>query len=185
MRVALIASGIILLSAGCAQASGELSGRRAPGFSLPDMNLQRHDLYDYRGRVVVLEVMQTTCPICQRLAPLLEKVKQSYGDKLAVLSIVPPPDNQTTVGEYIAKFSVTSPILFDCGQVLASFMNATPQNPTFHVPHVFLIDRDGMIRNDFHFGEDSRAMFESGGLNAEIDKLLAPVPTPARKPKKK
>ncbi len=75
----------LLASAALLFASGELSGRRAPGFSLPDLHLQQRDLQDYRGKIVLLDVMQTTCPHCARLADILEKVHAKYGDKVAVL----------------------------------------------------------------------------------------------------
>ncbi|HLY20286.1 MAG TPA: redoxin domain-containing protein, partial [Bryobacteraceae bacterium] len=61
-----------LASAALLFGSGELSGRRAPGFSLPDLHLQQRDLGDYRGRIVVLDIMQTTCPHCARLSEILE-----------------------------------------------------------------------------------------------------------------
>jgi hypothetical protein len=37
---------------------------------------------------------------------------------------------------------------------------------------VFLIDGEGMIRNDFAFGNDTLEVFQGKGLFAEIDKLL-------------
>ena len=40
---------------------------RAPGFSLPDLKADQHDLADYRGKVVILEFMQTTCPQSNRI----------------------------------------------------------------------------------------------------------------------
>jgi hypothetical protein len=40
------------------------------------------------------------------------------------------------------------------------------------VPHLFLIDRQGMIRNDFAYGDDTKAVFEGPGLLPEVDKLL-------------
>ena len=40
------------------------------------------------------------------------------------------------------------------------------------VPHLFIIDQHGMIRNDFSYKEDARPIFEGPGLNAEVDKLL-------------
>ena len=45
--------------------------RRAPGFSLPDVNTEQHDLADYRGKVVILEFMQTTCPHCAAFTEVL------------------------------------------------------------------------------------------------------------------
>ena len=160
---------------------GELSGRRAPGFALPDLNLNYHDLADLRGRVVLIEIMQTGCPHCKTLTAALEKARQKYGNKVAVLYIVNPPDNQDTVKTYMKENGVTSPMLFDSGQMAASYMMITPQRPALSVPHLFVIDQSGFIRNDFGHSEASRGIFEGSGLDAEIDKALAPKPAAKKK----
>jgi peroxiredoxin len=74
--------GLALLAILPAFAGGALSGRRAPGFSLPDSKLQQHDLYDYRGQVVLLEIMQTSCPSCRSLTAELERIKTKYAGKV-------------------------------------------------------------------------------------------------------
>jgi peroxiredoxin len=165
--LALLASTAMLL------ASGELSGRRAPGFSLPDLRGQQHDLQDLRGKIVIIDIIQTTCPHCQQLAGLLKKVEAKYGDKVAVLTFALPPDTASTVARFVAEHQVSSPVLFDCGQASASYLKAGPQNPKVSVPHLFLIDGEGMIRNDFGYDFDTRNIFEGDGLNIEIDRLLA------------
>jgi peroxiredoxin len=163
----------LLVSAALLFASGELSGRRAPGFSLPDLHGQQHDLQDYHGKVVLLDIIQTTCPHCQALADVLGKVESKYGEKVAILSITIPPDNQKAVAQFVAAHSVAYPVLFDCGQVSASYLKATPQNPKVNVPHLFLIDGQGTIRNDFGYEFNTRNIFEGDGLDLEIDRLLA------------
>ena len=162
-------------------AAGELSGRRAPGFSLADSGFTQHDPQDYRGKILILEIMQTNCPHCRTFAKILEQVKAKYGDKVAILTIVNPPDTQATVARYIAQTGSTVPVLFDCGQVAASYFKATPQNPAINVPHVFLIDARGMIRNDFGYSPATRELFEGTAIFAEIEKLL---PSPAQRKKK-
>ena len=157
-------------------AAGELSNRRSPGFSLPDSNIKRYDLADYRGKVVVLEFMQTKCPHCGPLADTLEAIAKKYAGQVQILSIVTtPPDDATTVGKFVKDHRVSYPILFDCGQAMGSYMKATPQNPSFDIPHVFLIDGDGVIRNDFGYSLLTREIFEGRGLFAEVEKLLAPA----------
>lgn len=153
-------------------ASGDLSGRRAPGFSLPDMHQQQHDPQDYRGKPIVLDIIQTRCPHCARFSEVLEKAHRKYGSKLVILSIVIPPDSQNTVGQFAAEHKITTPILFDCGQVSASYLKVTPRNPTINLPHVFLIDANGMIRNDFGYEFNTHNIFEGDALYAEIDRLL-------------
>jgi peroxiredoxin len=159
-------------SAALLLASGELSGRRAPGFSLPDLHQQQYDPQDYRGKVIVLDIIQTRCPHCARFSEILERAHQKYGAKLAVLSIVIPPDNQNTVAQFVAEHKITTPVLFDCGQASASYLKVTPQHPTVDVPHVFLIDGNGMIRNDFGYQFDTHNIFEGDGIYVEIDRLL-------------
>jgi peroxiredoxin len=163
----------LLASAALLFASGELSGRRAPGFSLPDLHGQQHDLQDYRGKIVIVDIIQTTCPHCQQLADVLEKVEAKYGGKVAVLTFAIPRDTPATVAHFVAEHKVTTPVLFDCGQASAAYLKATPQNPTVNVPHLFLIDGQGMIRNDFAYEFDTRNIFEGDGLYMEIDRLLA------------
>ena len=163
----------LLASAALLFASGELSGRRAPGFSLPDLHGQQHDIQDYRGKIVLLDIIQTGCPHCQMLADVLEKVVAKYGGKVAVLTFAIPQDTVATVTRFVAEHKVTTPVLFDCGQASASYLKVTPQNPTVNVPHLFVIDGQGMIRNDFAYGFDTRNIFEGEGLSIEIDRLLA------------
>ncbi len=164
-----------LLTSTAIIASGELSGRRAPGFTLPDSTLKYYDLAEFRGKIVLLEIMQSTCADCQVLAKTLEKIKTKYAGKVIVLSIVNPPDNQTTVAKFIQENKVSSPILFDCGQATASYFKATLQNSSMHVPHLFVIDEQGMIRNDFAHTPDAKEIFEGTGLHTLIDGLLKPA----------
>jgi peroxiredoxin len=162
---------LLLLSAVCALGSGELSGRRAPGFSLPDSTTKLFDTQDYRGKLLLVEFMQTDCLHCQKFSAILEQAKVKYGAKIGILSIVNPPSDQKAVAGFIAQFKVTTPILFDCGQVAYSYIK--PTTPTVNIPHIFLIDGDGMIRNDFAFSDATLPIFEGKGLFTEIDKLLA------------
>lgn len=158
-------------------AAGELSGRRAPGFALPDLNLNYHDLYDHRGKVVIVDIMRTACPHCQSVSKNLERIKQKFGNRIAILSITNPPDNQQTVSSFLVNNKLSTPILFDCGQVSAVYLKITPRNNTsIDIPHVFLIDGQGMIRNDFAYGPATSALLEGDGLAAEVEKLLGPAP---------
>jgi peroxiredoxin len=144
--------------------------RRAPGFSLPDVTQKQHDLADYRGKVVLLDLMRTSCPHCEELTAHLEKIKGKYGAKVQILSIVVPPDNLTTVKEYVANQKMTTPVLFDCGQVAASYVRATASNPRVTLPQLFVIDRDGAIRQ--HLTEQSPGGLNEKTLAAAVDPLL-------------
>lgn len=157
-------------------AANEFSNRRAPSFSLPDVTMQQHDILDYRGKVLLVEFMQTKCEKCQMLTKAIEgKLKPKYGANLAVISIVVPPDTFDDVKKYMGVFKVTSPIVFDMGQVAGSYVKASPQKPAMFFPHLFLIDQKGIIRNDWQWQAPGLYpdIMAGEGLMIEIDKLLA------------
>jgi len=166
----------LLLSAACAFGAGELSNRRAPGFALPESPTKMHDPQDYRGKILIVDFMQVGCVHCVKFSAILEQAKARYGDKIAVLSIVNPPSDAKSVAAYIAQNKLTNPILFDCGQVAYSYLRPSMTNPSIVIPHVFLIDGAGIIRNDFTYGADTMPIFEGAGLFAELDKMLAVKP---------
>jgi peroxiredoxin len=156
-----------LLSPAQPLASLSLSGRRAPSFSLPDSRLQQHDILDYRGRWLLLDFMKTDCPHCKELSKKLEGVMLRHGGKVAVLSIVLPPDNQATVMRYIMETKITSPIVFDSSQVAIPYFKATPQTSGFDTPHLFAIDPSGMIVHDW-----GQAAVEAPGFPAELEQII-------------
>jgi peroxiredoxin len=149
------------------------AGRRAPGFSLPDSSNQQYDLADYRGKVVILDIMRSDCPECGPFSKKLEEIKTYYKGKVAVIGITNPPDSPKLVAKFIADGGLTYPILFDCGQAAYSFVRPNPLRPSILIPHVFLIDREGIIRADFQFGTDTREIFLGSDLYKEVDKVLA------------
>jgi thiol-disulfide isomerase/thioredoxin len=143
--------------------------RRAPGFALFDSNMRVHDLYDYHGKIVVLELMQTTCPHCATFADTLAQVEKKYGDKVQILSVVhAPDDNSATVARFASGHGIHYPILFDQGQMAYSYILST----NMQFPHVYLIDGNGMIQGDYLYGITTRDVFEGKALFQEIDRLL-------------
>jgi alkyl hydroperoxide reductase subunit AhpC len=89
-----------------------------------------------------------------------------------ILSVVLPPDNQDTIAKFRAVNKITVPIICDMGQMTISYLNARPGMSKVDVPHLFLIDKAGMIRNDFSYSDQYKGVFEGPGLYPEIDKLL-------------
>ncbi len=168
-----------LLCLGSALFAGDLSGRRAPSFSLPDIKGKWHDILDYRGKVLLIDFMQTSCPGCAAFAKVLAQVHQKYGDKVAIISIVNPPDAQDSIARFINGHKLETPVVFDMGQVAFSYM----KTGQFDIPHVFLIDANGMIREDWGHSVFTKDIFEGTGLYPHIDRLLAGGAPPA--PKKK
>jgi peroxiredoxin len=162
--------GALLLAAMTVAAAGDYSNRRAPGFSLADSHYQQHDPQDYRGKVLLVDIMVTTCPICIQLADTLVQVKAKYGDKIGIISVMTLPDSHDTGDRFAAQHKITWPLVFDSGQMIMSYLKVTPQNPRIHFPHLFLIDPNGIIRNDYD--ETDGKLLTVEGISAAIDKIL-------------
>ncbi len=143
--------------------------RRAPSFALPDYSGQFHDLLDYRGRVVILEIMKTACPHCKAFTVVLDQLKAKYAGKVDVISVVNPPETPQTMQAYLADTKSGSLMLYDQGQVAYSYV----RSGRIDLPRVFLIDAQGMIRGDFSYGDATKPFFEKGGILTEVEKLIA------------
>lgn len=191
MRFFFSLTGVLALGLTAAMSpatAGELSNRRAPGFALPDSNVNYHDLADYRGKIVLVDLIKTSCPICNSSHKILESVRQKYPDKVTILTIVPSSeDNAATVRQFVGNNSVKTPVLFDCGQVMASYLKLTPQKSNIGLPHLFLIDANGVIRNDWEYvGGGVTSVFEAlPPLLKEVEAVLNASATPAKSPAKK
>jgi peroxiredoxin len=159
---------IALLLAACAVAPAQ-APRKAPSFTLPDVNRTLHDITDHRGKVVVLEIMQTTCPHCAAFSKVLEQIHKQYAGRVQVLAIVNPPDGPETMQQYIKTNKVTFPLLFDSGQVAYTYV----LTGSISLPRVWIIDRNGMIAKDTSYTAQTKDFFEKRGIFAEIDKVLA------------
>ena len=160
----------LLIALFCALALSAADGlRRAPGFALPDSKMNVVDLADYRGKVVILEFIQTTCPHCAAFAEVLHGLEQKYGPKIQILAVVKSPeDNTNTVAQYVAGHKIDYPVLFDAGQMAYSYVRSA----NLEFPHVYLIDGNGYIRGDWLYGVTTRDIFEGKALYGELDRLL-------------
>ncbi|MEO8596173.1 MAG: TlpA disulfide reductase family protein [Candidatus Solibacter sp.] len=149
--------------------------RRAPGFCLIDTKGQWQDLADYRGKVVLVEFMQTNCPHCATFSTVLANLKAKYGDRVAILAVANPPDTPQTMMQFANGHKLSYPLLYDQGQVAASYV----RSPSVDLPTVYLIDGNGMIRNSWQNNVLTKDIFDGPGLAREIDKLMvAPAATP-------
>ena len=156
-------------------------GQRAPGVALMSGRGELVDLYDFRGKPVIVEFMQTTCPHCVSFVTVLGKVQQKFGDRVAIIAVANPPDSPAAVEKFIAGHNIKYPIVFDSGQAAYSYVRSM----RFDLPQVYLIDPNGIIFNRYSHNALTRDIFEGDGLLNEIDRLFAslkPVAPAATKP---
>lgn len=156
---------ILLCAAACVATAAD---RRAPGFTLMDSKGTWHDLADYRGKPVLLALIQTTCPHCATFAENLQKAQEKYGDKIAVLAVVVPPDTLEKARDFTTGHKLTYSIVFDMGQMCMSYV----RGPDLKFPRLYVIDRNGMIAVDDEYSPLTADVFEGNGLGAVVDRVL-------------
>ena len=158
---------------GLLAASGELSNRPAPDFRLPDSKGRTVGLSDFKGKVLLIEFMSTTCPHCQKFAPVLEDVHTRFKGRVAVVGIATFPDSASTVAEFIQTYKTSYPILLDPSRTAAmNYLKPPPPNFSFSIPHVFLVDPAGYIRDDFVQNPSNGDLFTSEGLRRLVGGYL-------------
>ena len=158
----------VLITLLCAAAFLGAQARRAPGFCLIDSTGQWHDLADYRGKLVILEFMQTTCPHCAAFANILKEAQQKYGERIAIISMVTAPDSPATMVQYVNGHKLTYPVLFDQGQAMASYVRKN----SLDFPTMYLIDANGAIVGQYEYSEITKPVFEGRALFTELDRLV-------------
>lgn len=121
--------------------------RKAPNFTYPDFNGNKHTLASIKGKVAFIDFWATWCPPCRKSIPSLAKLQKKYADKLIVIG-VSYDDTKDVITDFLKKDEsgkqVNYPIVF-----------GTPLEPYFGdieaLPTLIIVDKQGNIR-DTHVG---------------------------------
>ena len=161
---------------------------RAPAFSLRDPSGKAVRLSDYRGRVVLLAFIFTTCPgvcplISQQMAVVQNGLKQEglFGSKANLLSVTvdPKTDTAAVLAEYARTYGAdaagwrflretpekTKPVL----KAYDEWTKLLPKGELDHPARVYLIDLKGNIREIYSlaFFNEKQALIDIKALLAE------------------
>ena len=133
---------------------GELEeGDTAPEFSAPLAGGGTFTLSEQKGKVVLLNFWATWCGPCVKEMPAFERLKEDYGDDVAVLAVNSMED-ESTVDQFIKEKGYTFPIAYDTeGEIGEKY-------PTDGIPYTLVIDAEGSIRNIFLGAYDADAQYE-------------------------
>jgi thiol-disulfide isomerase/thioredoxin len=171
---------LLLCSSLIAAGQPAAAGRPAPEltFVLPDVG--QRSLSQYKGKVVALEFILTTCVHCQAASKVMTRLQSEYGSKgfqaldLAINGLGEGRDAKAA-GALVSQFKNDFQVGFPVGYVehdkMPAFMGFSLMQRTV-VPQLVLIDRDGNIRYETPATGDSQAMQEST-LRDRITELLA------------
>lgn len=157
--------------------------RKAPEFVVQLPQGGQKLLSDYRGKVVCVEFLYTTCPHCQHGSQVLSKFQNEFGAKgFQALGIAFNPMSKMLVPDFVKQFNVNFPVGFAERDQVVSFLQY-PIDEALHVPQLVFIDRKGMVRKQSLPRNDSDTGTEAN-MRKLIEQLLA-EPASAASTKKK
>jgi peroxiredoxin len=138
-----------------------LVGEEAPDFSITTIDGEKFKLSDNFGKVIVLDMMTTSCSACKSEMEHLREVYGRYSqeDVIIVTISVDGGDSNSELREYQSKYGDNWTFARDTDGVSNKYNIR-------YTPTTVIIDRDGIIRY-YHEGETS---FQT--LSNEIDKVL-------------
>lgn len=146
-------------------------------------------LSKYKGKVVVLEFLFTTCPHCQKSATLLSKLQTEYAMKgLQVLGVAINPDPD--LAGFTRQYATTFPVGAGTRDSAYSFLQQSVMAANFYVPQMVFIDKKGVIRAQYNGTDPFLGDQQETNMRNMINQLLAepgakaaPAKTSPAKPK--
>jgi len=146
--------------------------RPAPDLSIPTPDGKQLKISDYRGKVLCLTFILTTCPHCQKTTQLLNGIYKDLAPK--GFDVLEAAVNQNPdIPGFLAQFKPPYPVGTAGVQQALDYMQ-WPKDKRPLVPFVMFIDRKGMIRSQYT-GVDE-AFFDANQeqhMRDEAGKLLA------------
>jgi thiol-disulfide isomerase/thioredoxin len=148
--------------------------RPAKELEVDQPNGQHLLLSSYRGKVVIVQFLYTTCPHCQAYSQLLTKLQTEYGPKgFQALGGAFNEANNGMVTNYVNQYHVGFPVGVMLRETVISFMDFSLMDRLV-VPQIALIDRKGQIREQSEANPTQEPPLQNEAhLRASIEKLLA------------
>lgn len=154
--------------------------RKAPelAFSVPGQGQKL--LSQYRGKVVALEFIFTTCPHCQAASKVMTKFQSEYGPRgLQVIDVAVNQNADLLVDNFAKDFHVNFPVGWTPSNEMLSFMGFS--DGRYVVPQLVLIDRKGFIHYQTPAKEnpDWDKLMNEDAIRQHIEELLSSGSTSA------
>jgi peroxiredoxin len=151
------------------------SVRKAPDLTVSIPGQGQKQLSDYRGKVVALEFIFTTCPHCQAASKLMTKLQDEYGARgLQVIDVAINPNADLLVENFAKDFHVNFPVGWTTVQQMQAFMGF-PADARYVVPQLALIDRKGYIHYQTPVNSDDEnwtKLMSETAIRQHIEELL-------------
>ena len=145
--------------------------RPAPALTFSLTNGKKIDLSSYKGKVIALEFLLTTCPHCQAASGSMQRIYSDYAAKgFQPLGVAIDEDARRNLPTYVAGLHLSYPVGVGTHEMAVAFLQHSPVM-IMNMPQLVLIDRKGRIRAQYGGTDD---FFRNGEANLRklVDKLV-------------
>lgn len=171
-----VTAGAVLAAMMAAAGAAQQVPRKAPDWAISTVNGEPITLSQYKGKVVLLAFILTTCPHCQKTVGYLAKDQQTYGPRgFQVLASAIDQGVPGVIPPFVKQFQLPFPVGYNTdGDAMLRLMGYDRSHLPL-MPILLFIDRQGMIREQ-HEGRDEAGFFNENqeqNLRKTIEALLA------------
>ncbi|MCX7706100.1 MAG: redoxin domain-containing protein [bacterium] len=138
------------------------SVKKAPDFTLVDLQGKKISLSSFKGKVVVLNFWASWCPPCKAEIPDFVKTYEKYKDRELVIIGLAVNSKENDVRALVKQYNITYIVAMDDGSAEAAY------GPITGVPTTFIIDKEGNLLP----GGKKIGMFKDGELEKVVEPLL-------------
>ena len=154
-----------------AAAFSQQNPRPAPEFTIHMADGSSKLLSSFKGKVVLLAMMQTGCPHCQHFAQQLAMYQKEYGPKgVQVLGVVFDNGAKAGLTHFRDQFVRGYPVGYSDEASVMRWLNQ-PIEQGYFVPIVAFVNRRGMIESQ-HLGDDILFQDADANIRHKLDLLL-------------
>jgi len=145
--------------------------RKSPEFTITDPSGKETLLSSYRGKVVVLAFVHTTCIHCQAFSTVLNKIQKDLGPRgFQAIDVAWNQGAQGLVPGFVRQLGLTFPVGYSDWDPIMSFLGFSVMDRPV-VPLIVVIDKRGMIRAESPPDGDPNLQDETK-LRAMVEGLL-------------
>jgi len=146
-------------------------GKPSPAFTIKQLSGPPIELSQYKGKVVAIAFIDTSCPHCQNLTKLLNVISKEYAGKpVQILGCAFNDGSQQALPQFIQQFQPNFPVGYCSRDAVLNYLQFPILKPLY-VPHMVFLDKRGMVRGDY-LGESEFMTHPDVNVRMELEQLL-------------
>jgi thiol-disulfide isomerase/thioredoxin len=102
-------------------------------------------LSSYKGKVVVIQFLSTTCPHCQALSKVLNKLSGEFGNSVQFIGVAFNEATPAMADQYAKMEAIRIPVAYAPHETVLSFLGYSVMD-RLTVPQMVIVDKKGVIR---------------------------------------